>query len=90
MATMFVKDPESVLDYNFDWSGWLDTNETIASFTVTADTGLTVDSSTEAAGKVTAWLSGGTEGTRYKVVCEIVTDAGRTDDRTITIVVTER
>jgi len=93
-----LKDPSAVLDYVFDWTGWLATGETIAVdsetgeklITITADTGITVDSSTESDGKVTVWLSGGTAGINYKVACKITTSAGRTDERTIWIKVTDR
>jgi hypothetical protein len=98
MASSFVKDPDAGLDYKFDWaastngtgsSDWLDTDnsETISSHTVVADTGLTVDSSslTDTNTSVTAWLSGGVDGTDYDVTCHIVTSASREDDRTITI-----
>src|SRR5690606_36092562 len=93
-----LKDPSAVLDYVFDWTEWLATGETIAVdsetgeklITITADTGITVDSSTEDTGKVTVWLSGGTAGINYKVACKITTTAGRTDERTIWIKVVER
>ena len=93
-----LKDPSAVLDYVFDWTGWLATGETIAVdsetgeklITITADTGITVDSSTEDDGKVTVWLSGGTAGINYKVACLITTSAGRTDERTFWIKVTNR
>lgn len=101
MAQTYIKDPNAVLDYSFDWkaltngsgtSDWLATSETISSYTVTATTGLTVDSDALANGNtsVTAWLSGGTAGLTYGVICHIVTSAGREDDRTITIRMTER
>ena len=85
-----LKDPSAVLDYVFDWTEWLATGETITDHTITADTGITVDSSTELDGKVTVWLSGGTAGQNYKVACKITTSAGRTDERTIWIKVTNR
>ena len=85
-----LKDPSAVLDYVFDWTGWLATVETITDHTITADTGIKVDSSTEDAGKVTVWLSGGTAGINYKVACLITTTEGRTDERTIWIKVVER
>ena len=85
-----LKDPSAVLDYVFDWTEWLATGETITDHTITADTGITVDSSTEGDGKVTVWLSGGTAGKNYKVACKITTSAGRTDERTIWIKVTNR
>ena len=89
MARSFVKDPNAVLDYEWDWSAWLGT-DTIASHTVTAATGLTVDSSTATSTAVTAWLSGGSVGASYAVTCHVVTAAGREDDRTVTITVQER
>ena len=85
-----LKDPSAVLDYVFDWTGWLATGETITDYTITADTGITVDSPTEDDGKVTVWLSGGTAGINYKVACLITTAAGRTDERTIWIKVMNR
>ena len=86
----YLKDPSAVLDYVFDWTEWLATGETITDHTITADTGITVDSSTESDGKVIVWLSGGTAGINYKVACLITTSAGRTDERTIWIKVVER
>ena len=85
-----LKDPSAVLDYAFDWTGWLAAGETIVGHTITADTGITVDSSTELDGKVNVWLSGGTAGINYKVACLITTTAGRTDERTLWIRVVER
>ena len=93
-----LKDPSAVLDYVFDWTEWLATGETIAVdsetgeklITITADTGITVDSWTESDGKIIVWLSGGTAGENYKVACLITTSAGRTDERTIWIKVVER
>ena len=101
MAARFTKDPQAVLDYKFDWkaltndtgsSDWLATSETISSKTVTASSGITVDSSsiTDTNTSVTVWLSGGTVGVEYTVTCQIVTSAGRTDERTITIRVQDR
>lgn len=100
-TTIWVKDPDAVLDWRWDWAGstngtgrsdWLADGETISATTVTADDGLTVDSSTitDSSTSVTAWLSGGTAGTTYSVACRITTSAGRTDERTIRIRVEER
>ena len=97
----FTKDPDAVLDYKFDWkaltngsgsSDWLASGETISSHTITADTGITVDSSaeTDADTSVTVWLSGGTAETNYRVACEIVTSSSRTDERTMEIQVRQR
>ncbi len=89
MPQSFRKDPDAVLDYEWDWSSWL-AGDTIASFTVTVPTGLTLDSSSATASAVTAWLSGGEDAASYPVTCHVVTAAGREDDRTITVFVQER
>jgi len=88
----WLADPQAVLDYEWDWSSWLDTanNETILSHTITSDPGITVNSHTATSTTVTVWLTGGTVGTRYAIVCHITTSAGRQDDRTIKIVVQDR
>ena len=97
LDNQYLKDPSAVLDWAYNWNDssggktpWLATGETITDHTITADTGITVDSSTESDGKVTVWLSGGTAGINYKVACLITTTAGRTDERTIWIKVTDR
>ena len=101
MIDQFLKDPAAVLDYRFDWAAltngtgetdWLATGETISTSTVTATSGLTVDSSSIVSGStaVVAWLSGGTAGQAYEVTNRIVTSGGRTDERTITLKVTDR
>jgi hypothetical protein len=91
-----IKDPDAVLDYKFDWkaltngtgtSDWLAAAETISTKTITPSNGITVDSSalSDTNTSVTVWLSGGSAGSNYTVACKIVTSAGRTDERTMTI-----
>jgi hypothetical protein len=89
MAQTFTKDPNAILDYQINWATWLGT-DTIASSAWTVPTGLTQVSATASTTATTIWLSGGTAGTSYSVVNRIVTDGGRTEDRTLTIVVAER
>ena len=83
----FIKDPQAVLDFNWDWSAWLGQNETIVDKTVTSASGITVDSSSISNKVVAAWISGGAAGTTYVVACTIATSAGRTETRRIQIVV---
>lgn len=86
----FLKDPQAVLDYAWDWTAWLSAGETIASFSVQPVDGITIDSTSLTASVVTAWISGGTVGTRYRLTCRITTSAGRTDDRSIYVTVVDR
>lgn len=88
--TSFLKDPDSVLDYAFDWSEWLESGESISSHSITVAGGITKDSSSNSSTIVSVWLSGGTTGTSYNIACEIVTSGGRTVERSITIRCRER
>ena len=69
MTQTFTKNISSPLDYAFDWSAF----SPIASYTITADAGITVLSDSEVDNVVTVWLSGGTVGETYDVTCEIIT-----------------
>ena len=99
MSNVKRKDPDAKLDYPFDWraktnghgeSDWLAPNETIVSYVITVDAGLTLNSDSESNGVVVAWLSGGEVGEWYKVACKITTNAGRIDERTLHIHVENR
>lgn len=87
---IFLKDPESELDFAEDWNDWLGSGETISSHTVTVDSGITKESDPESGGVVTVNLSGGTAGNVYDVVMEVTTNQGRTDARRFKISVEER
>lgn len=86
----FIKDPDADLDWQFNWADWLADGETISSATFTVDDGLTVTSTGHDDTVATVWLSGGTAGSVYRVTSHVVTSAARTDDRSISIRVTER
>lgn len=86
----FVKDPNAVLDYQFDWTAWLAEDETISTSTMTAQDGITVDSDDNDTTTATVWLSGGTAGQRYEVTNRIVTNQGRTNDKTARFVIEEQ
>lgn len=83
----FIKDPQAVLDFNWDWSAWLGDGETITDQAVMPDAGLTVNSSSIDGDVVAAWLAGGAVGATYTVACSITTSAGRTETRRVQIVV---
>lgn len=88
----YAKDPSARLDWAWDWTDWLADGETITDKTVTVTRGdVALDGSPgEAGGVVTVWITGGTAGTTCWVTCHITTSAGRQDDRTHIISVTER
>lgn len=85
----FKKDPQAVLDYVIDWSAWLE-DDTISASEWSAPEGIIIVTDSFTDTTATVWLSGGTESESYSVTNEIVTDGGRTDDRTITILVLQK
>ena len=90
MNTAYRIDPDATLDWAFDWGkNWLADSETITGHTITTSGTVTVDSSSAAAGKVTVWLSGAAD-RRATVTCRITTNQGRTDDRSLTLIVGDR
>lgn len=89
--TKFTKDPDAVLDYEWDWAAWLTpVSDTITTATFLPDPGITVEATSHSATAAIAWISGGTKGNSYNVVCRIVTTEGRTDDRTYTFKIEDR
>lgn len=85
----FEKDPDAVLDYTVDWAPYLG-GDTISAVEWIVPEGLTLDTQEEDDTTATAWLSGGTAGEDYEVVCRVTTVGGRIDDRTIVIRVREQ
>lgn len=85
----FTKDPQSVLDYQIDWSKWL-RGDTIASSTWTVRAGITKTDEDFTDTTATIWLSGGTVGMSYLLTNTITTVGGRTDERSIQVIVRDR
>lgn len=86
----FQKQPADVLDYDFDYSDWLaDRADTISSISITADTGITVGTTAHVSGVVKVFLSGGTDGSSYKITSTVITTGGRTKQAEIVVKVKE-
>ena len=83
------KDPNATLDYGFDWTDWLN-GDTISGSTWVVPTGLTEVSKNYTNVLATIWLSEGTAGSVYTLVNRITTVGGRTEDRTMTIIMRNR
>ena len=87
----FNHDPDANLDYSVNWEDWLeDDDDTISSVVWVVPDGMTKTSQSSTDTIATVWLSGGTEGQQYNVVCRITTAGGRTEDRTIRLKVVEK
>ncbi|GGM55608.1 hypothetical protein GCM10012275_28390 [Longimycelium tulufanense] len=89
----FIKDPDEVLTYVFDWGEeYLAVDETITTskMKVTGPAGINVDSETNDATTATVQLSGGVTGFTYRVSNKITTSNGITAERSISITIEQR
>lgn len=87
-----LKDPDAVIDYQFDWSNYLPSGDTIAtsSWSVAPTGELAIDSDSNTATTATAFVSGGVVRKTYRLVNQIVTAGARTEERSIIVRVGER
>ena len=87
----FKKDPNAVLDYSFDWAPYLaPLGDAIASVVWIASAGLTLGAASSTGTTATTFVLGGIAGNDETLTCRITTAGGRTDDRTITLKITDR
>ncbi|WP_262694478.1 phage fiber-tail adaptor protein [Kordiimonas aquimaris] len=92
--TLYLKDPQSTVDYSVDWTTWLVAGEAITSteWSITPS-----DTSAPTLGNIIdgdtvqgVYVSGGIAGRRYHLTCRIETDAGRQADRSLSLRIMER
>ncbi len=90
---LYLKDPQSRIDYAIDWLGYLD-GQTIAesAWTVTPQEsgGIAVDEASFDLHRAAATLSGGVIGHVYSVANHVTLSDGRSDERSIALRVEER
>lgn len=92
MSDSFIKDPSALLDYSWDWSAWLaEVADAISSATVAVPAGLTaVGAPVVGDTVVTQRVSGGVVDSVYTLVCQITTDGGLVDERSIHLTIADR
>lgn len=74
----FNKQPVEVVDYDIDYSEWLTAGDNVESAAVDVQPlGLNVDSVFVNDPRIKIWLSGGSNGTSYKLTVTITTADGR-------------
>lgn len=86
--------PGATLDFEFDWRPWLE-GASVASFAVTQEGGLTVNTQSNASGLITTSVTLAStvrNGSRNDIICRVTTNdtPARTDTRRITVVATQR
>lgn len=74
----FSKQPVEIKDYDIDYTKWMPAGDAIQSVTAAiAPTGLTMGSVLVNGLVVKIWLSGGTNGSTYKITVNVTTTGGR-------------
>jgi len=74
----FNKQPVEVIDYDIDYSEWLTAGDNVQSAVVNVEpTGITIESVFVNDPRVKIWVSGGANGTTYKLTVTITTADGR-------------
>lgn len=77
----YTQDPDDLDYYQQDFTTYLDTGETITTYTLTSsDPAFVISNDSEASGVITYWVTGGADGSNYKVTCHITTSTGREKD----------
>jgi len=79
-----VKHPSAYLDYEIDWTLWLD-GDTLATCEWDVPAGITKETSVYNTNVATIWLSGGTDMVNYTLLNRITTTLGRIECKEIII-----
>lgn len=86
MSSPFLKDPSDRLDYQVDFTDWLD-GDTISTVAWTVQSGITQYATSFDTTTSTIWLTGGTHGQDYTITCQATTAGGRIKQQSFTILV---
>lgn len=78
------KDPDDILDYSFDWSEWVESNnDSINSYSFIQDGNLTLTNQLLNDNIISVFVAGGVLNSTSYLTCRIVTNAGRRKDKTL-------
>ena len=93
LVKVFVKDPDSRLDYGVDWSDFLTANDDTVSTATFVNTheDLLLEDAILVDGVIHAcFISGGVLGRTYHITSRIVTAGGRTKDHSFALLMREK
>lgn len=83
------KDPNSRVDFKFDWTSHFTDGDKIVSAEIVPFDGLTVEEPIVSNNIVTVWCSGGNLGDRKLLTCRVHTVSGRIEDASVMIKIKE-
>lgn len=89
----YIKDPESRVTVEWDWSAWLgeETIEGTPVVLVDPADGVEIDGAvTAAAGVVSVWVTGGTLGETVALTNRVTSSGGRIEDWTVYLKIREK
>jgi hypothetical protein len=86
----FLHGPDDVVIYPFDYTDWLNDDETITDSTWTPDSGITVESDSSTASGTTAKVSVSVSCGTLRAVNHITTSLGEQLSRTLTLIIEEQ
>lgn len=82
----FTKQSGETLDYDVDFSDWFSNrSDTAASYTATADTGITITTTVRTGNIVKVVLSDGIDGVTYKVTVRLTTTSNLIKEADFTV-----
>lgn len=86
-----TKDPEENLDYGLDWEDELGGDKiSLSTWSAPNPAGITVGDKSFTDTQTIIWLSGGTAGQKYVFTNTIVTQGGRTAEKSVSIKVVDK
>lgn len=85
----FIKDPNTIKDYTWDWSSDLGGDSILSAQVTATPNGITISSPSATSTHVSVNVSGGTLAVKYRVTCRVTTASGRIFDKLITILCQE-
>ncbi|KZZ75250.1 hypothetical protein A3765_10530 [Oleiphilus sp. HI0130] len=85
-----LKDPDSTVDFDIDWSQWLREGEVVSSSSWLASPGITVESDSFTGTATKILVSGGVVNTEYTLTNRITTSLGLAEDRSMRVICREK
>ena len=84
-----IKSAVDRLDYDINYSRWLNVGDSLLNANVTCEDGLTIDSVGIGSPVVKIWVSGGETGKSYDITITVTTTQGRTLTSSFNMRITE-
>lgn len=85
----FIKDPNTIKDYTWDWTSDLGGDSILSAQVTASPNDLTISAPTTTSTHVSVNIGGGVLGVKYRVTCRVSTNNSKIFDKLITILCQE-